>query len=79
MKGLAYRGLGLLLIAFCAATWAWMLGAFALEGAGYSQLMKEWSSPGVGGFPAIAGSIAGVVGMLFVLGAWPPRDGTKHD
>ncbi|MBN3776978.1 hypothetical protein G3O06_05265 [Burkholderia sp. Ac-20345] len=66
---------GLLLLAFCAGIWAWMLGWFAkplppgsLKDA---PMLAAWMAPGVMGFPALVSIIAGVAGLLYVMGVFP--------
>ncbi|KGW78477.1 putative membrane protein [Burkholderia pseudomallei MSHR2990] len=83
-KKIGYRLLGFLLIAFCAGTWAWMLGWLARPlppgSLNDAPMIAAWIAPGVMGFPAVASITAGLVGLCFVTGMLPfpksPSDDT---
>ncbi len=69
-----YRLLGVLLILNCGCVWAWMLGAFTPPSDGHvgqSSYMMGWTAPGFLGLPAMVATIAGFVGVLFVIGVFP--------
>ncbi|WP_133118022.1 Asp23/Gls24 family envelope stress response protein [Burkholderia ubonensis] len=74
-KKIAYRLIGVLLLAFCAGLWAWMLGwlarPFPPGSFDNAPMMKAWMAPGVMGFPALVSIIIGLAGLLFVTGVLP--------
>lgn len=62
--------LGVGLLSICALSWAWLLGAFALPTelqAGASEMLLKWTDPGILTFPALIGSVFGIVGISLML------------
>ncbi|QMI49804.1 hypothetical protein [Burkholderia sp. MBR-1] len=73
LKKSAYRLAGLLLLAFSAGTWAWMLGLLA-NVAGMQMLpgvAGQWAAPGILGYPMIVSIIAALIGLLLLIGVLP--------
>ena len=80
LKNIGYRLLGVLLLLFCGAIWAWMLGVFAfLPAGGLSVNSAKWLAPGVLSMPATVAVIAGLIGLLLVFGVLPLRRVDEKD
>ncbi len=75
LKKIAYHLLGLILLAFCGSTWAWMLGVFTrfIPITGLGAKDAQWISPGILSMPAMMATIGGLVGVLFLFGVLPSR------
>lgn len=74
---------GLLLLAFCAGIWAWMLGwlakPFPPGSLKNAPMTAAWMAPGVMGFPALVAIFAGLVGLLYVTGVFPLTTAANED
>ncbi|MEK7898080.1 hypothetical protein AAB990_22590 [Burkholderia contaminans] len=74
-KSIANRLFGLLLMGFSGGLWAWMLGWLARplppESLNGAPMLAAWMKPGVMPFPLIVSIVAGVVGLLYVVGVFP--------
>lgn len=72
LEDMRYRLVGLALVLFCGTAWAWMLGAFAqLATIEVDKNAAQWIAPGVLSFPGTVATIAGLVGLLLLLGIIP--------
>lgn len=71
------RMIGLLLLAFSAGVWAWMLGwlarPFPPGSLDDAPMLAAWLAPGLMAFPTLVSIIACLVGLLYVAGVLPFR------
>lgn len=77
LKSFTYRVIGLALVMFCGISWAWMLGAFANTAPALDANTAKWMNPGVLSMPGTLSIIAGLIGLMYLIGVFPLFDGRE--